>query len=425
MTVTALIGLQWGDEGKGKVIDALSSGVDVIVRCQGGANAGHTVVVGSEKRVLRLVPSGILFPHVTGIIGNGVVIDPTELVAELDALKAAGHDVSSRLVVSERAHAVMPWHKALDRLGEELRGSDKIGTTGRGIGPTYGDKALRSGILMADFASEARFVKLFDAGLVSHNRLLEAQGGKPLGRDAELPPLLAASRRLAPLVGDALERLQTAVRDRREVFLEGAQGAMLDLDFGTYPFVTSSSTHVGGLLSGCGLPPRRLDRVTGVLKAYCTRVGSGPFPTEETGTVGETLRDRGQEYGAVTGRPRRCGWFDAVAARHAIALNGVDDLALTKADVLTGFDEVKVCVAYRVGGAELSGFPVTDKLSRVEPAYRVLPGWRGEFRDARSFEDLPANLKSFVQFLESCLSTPISSVSTGPERAQFVKRRVP
>jgi adenylosuccinate synthase len=411
MAVTALIGLQWGDEGKGKVIDALSSRVDVIVRCQGGANAGHTVVVGSQKRVLRLVPSGILFPQVTGIIGNGVVVDPTELVAELDALRAAGHDVDGRLVVSERAHAVMPWHKALDRLGEELRGSDKIGTTGRGIGPAYGDKALRSGIVMADFVSEARFLELFDSGLAAHNRLIEAHGGKPLARDAELPALLAAAARLAPLVTDALERLQAAVREHREVFLEGAQGAMLDVDFGTYPFVTSSSTHVGGLLSGCGLAPRHLDRVTGVLKAYCTRVGSGPFPTEDTGATGELLRERGQEYGAVTGRPRRCGWFDAVAARHAIDLNGVDDLALTKADVLTGFDEVKVCVGYRLGGAELSGFPVTDKLARVEPAWRVFPGWKGEFRDARSFDDLPA--------------TPISAVSTGPERAQFVRRRGP
>jgi adenylosuccinate synthase len=425
MSVTALIGLQWGDEGKGKVIDALSPKVDLIVRCQGGANAGHTVVVGSEKRVLKLVPSGILFPQVTGIIGNGVVVDPGQLVAEIDALEAAGHPVAGRLVVSERAHAVMPWHKAMDRLGEELRGADKIGTTGRGIGPAYGDKALRTGILMADFVNAARFVRLFDAGLHAHNRLLEVHGAPALARDAELPPLLAAGQRLAPLVGDALEKLQTAVRERREVFLEGAQGAMLDVDFGTYPFVTSSSTHVGGLLSGCGLPPRDLDRVTGVLKAYCTRVGSGPFPTEETGATGELLRERGQEFGAVTGRPRRCGWFDAVAARHAIALNGVDDLALTKADVLTGFDEVKVCVAYRLGGAEVTSFPTTERLARVEPSYRVLPGWRGDFRDARGIDDLPGNLRSFIQFLETCLGTPISSVSTGPERAQFVRRRVP
>jgi adenylosuccinate synthase len=425
MPVTALIGLQWGDEGKGKVIDALSPKVDLIVRCQGGANAGHTVVVGSEKRVLKLVPSGILFPQVTGIIGNGVVVDTVQLVAEIDALEAAGHLVGGRLIVSERAHAVMPWHKAMDRLGEELRGADKIGTTGRGIGPAYGDKALRSGILMADFVNEARFVRLFEAGLETHNRLLGAHGAPALARDAELPQLLAAGRRLAPLVGDALEKLQAAVRERREVFLEGAQGAMLDVDFGTYPFVTSSSTHVGGLLSGCGLPPRDLDRVTGVLKAYCTRVGSGPFPTEETGATGELLRERGQEFGAVTGRPRRCGWFDAVAARHAIALNGVDDLALTKADVLTDFDEVKVCVAYRLGGAEVASFPTTERLARVEPSYRVLPGWRGDFRDARGVDDLPANLRSFIQFLETCLGTPISSVSTGPERAQFVRRRVP
>jgi adenylosuccinate synthase len=425
MPVTALIGLQWGDEGKGKVIDALSTKVDVIVRCQGGANAGHTVVVGTDKRVLHLVPSGILFPQVTGIIGNGVVIDPVQLLEEIDALEAAGHPVGTRLVVSERAHVVMPWHKALDRLGEELRGSERIGTTGRGIGPAYADKALRSGIIMADFVNEARFRKLFDTGLEAHNRVLAAHGAKTLFRDAEIAPLLAAGKRLAPLCADAIERLQVAVRDRREVFLEGAQGALLDVDFGTYPFVTSSSTHVGGLLSGCGLPPRRLDRVTGVLKAYCTRVGAGPFPTEEPGGIGERLRERGQEYGATTGRPRRCGWFDAVAARHAIALNGVDDLVLTKADGLTGFDEVKVCVGYRLGGAELASFPLTEKLGRVEPSYRVLPGWSTEFRDARRLEDLPANLQSFIQFLETCLATPISAVSTGPARAQFLRRRDP
>jgi adenylosuccinate synthase len=425
MAVAALIGLQWGDEGKGKVIDALSPGVDVIVRCQGGANAGHTVVVGDDKRVLHLVPSGILFPHVTGIIGNGVVVDPLQLVAEIDALEAAGHALGGRLLVSERAHVVMPWHKAMDLLWEELRGSNRIGTTGRGIGPAYADKALRSGIVMSDFVNEDRFTAAFDAGMKAHDAVLAAHGRKPMSRDDVLAPLLAAARRLKPLVGDALERLHGAVRERREVFLEGAQGALLDVDFGTYPYVTSSSTHVGGLLSGCGLAPKSLERVTGVVKAYCTRVGAGPFPTEETGRTGEFLRERGQEFGATTGRPRRCGWFDAVAVRHAIALNGVDDLVLTKADVLTGLDEVRVCVAYRSGGAELTGFPITERLTRIEPAYRVLPGWREEFRDARDVDDLPANLRQFIQFLESCLATPISAVSTGPERGQFLKRRGP
>lgn len=425
MPVVALIGLQWGDEGKGKVIDALSPDADVVVRCQGGANAGHTVVVGSEKRVLHLVPSGILVPHVAGIIGNGVVIDPVQLVGEIDALEAAGYEVSSRLLVSERAHAVMPWHKELDALAEDLRGDAKIGTTGRGIGPAYGDKALRSGIVMSDFVNEARFVSLFDAALAARNAWFQAHGRKALVRDAHLPPLLSAAKRLRPLVGDAFERLQSAVRERREVFLEGAQGAMLDIDLGTYPYVTSSNTHVGGLLAGCGLAPRDLDRVTGVVKAYCTRVGAGPFPTEETGDVGSLLRERGHEYGATTGRPRRCGWFDAVAARYAIAMNGVEDVTLTKADVLTGLDEVKVCVAYRMEGVELSSFPVTSALSRIEPSYRVFPGWRGDFREARRAEDLPSNLSAFIAFLESCLGARVSAVSTGPERGQFLRRRGP
>jgi adenylosuccinate synthase len=317
----------------------------------------------------------------------------------------------------------MPWHKAQDRLGEELRGADKIGTTGRGIGPAYADKALRSGITMSDFVNETRFVRMFDAGLRTRNAYFAAHGAKPLDRDAELSPLLAAARRLAPLVGDAFERLQAAVRDRREVFLEGAQGALLDVDFGTYPYVTSSNTHVGGLLTGCGLAPRHLDGVTGVVKAYCTRVGSGPFPTEEAGETGATLRERGHEYGATTGRPRRCGWFDAVSVRHAIALNGVSELALTKADVLTGLSEIKVCVAYRLEGVETVRFPITADLPRLEPAYRVLPGWEGDFKDARRFEDLPQALRQFVQFLESCLATPVAWVSTGPERGQLVRRR--
>jgi adenylosuccinate synthase len=423
MSVTALIGLQWGDEGKGKIIDALSPSVDMIVRCQGGANAGHTVVVGSEKRVLHLVPSGILFPQVTGIIGNGVVIDPLQLVEEIDALEAAGYAVSERLVVSERAHVVMPWHKAIDRLSEEMRGTEKIGTTGRGIGPAYGDKALRCGITMADFVNETRFVTLFENELRARNAILASHGKKGLDKKAELDPLVAAARKLQPLVGDAFERMHAAVKNRREVFLEGAQGALLDVDFGTYPYVTSSNTHIGGLLAGCGLAPRHLDLVTGVLKAYCTRVGGGPFPTEETGEAGALLRERGHEYGATTGRPRRCGWFDAVAVRYAIALNGVTELALTKADVLTGMPEIKVCVAYRLEGAEIDRFPITANLGRLEPAYRVFPGWTEDFKDARRFEDLPKNLQQFVLFLETCVGARISLISTGPERGQLVRRR--
>jgi adenylosuccinate synthase len=422
MAVRALIGLQWGDEGKGKVIDALSAKVDVVVRCQGGANAGHTVVVGGKKRVLRLVPSGILFPQVVGLIGNGVVVDPVQLVEEIDGLEAAGFDLAGRLFVSARAHVVLPYHKELDLLAEEERGGGKLGTTGRGIGPTYGDKAARHGVTLGEFVHEERFRARFAAQLALKNRTLVAGGRKALDADALLATLLPAARRLKPIVVDAFERLQAAVAARREIWLEGAQGAMLDIDHGTYPFVTSSSTHLGGLLSGAGLAPRQLDGVTGVAKAYATRVGEGPFPTEEKGAIGERIRSVGGEFGAVTGRPRRCGWLDLVALRYAVRLNGVDEIALTKADVLSGLDEVKACVAYRVGGVETREFPATEELCGVEPAYRSFPGWQADVADVRRFEDLPVELRSYVAFVESYLETPITLISTGPERGQMFRR---
>ena len=422
MTVRALIGLQWGDEGKGKVIDALSAKVDVVVRCQGGANAGHTVVVGGKKRVLRLVPSGILFPQVTGLIGNGVVVDPMQLVEEMQGLEAAGFRLGGRLFVSQRAHVVLPYHKELDALAEDERGGEKLGTTGRGIGPTYGDKAARHGVHLGEFVHEEIFRPRFEAQLALKNKTLTASGRAPLDRDLLLDQLLPAARTLKPVVVDTFERLQQAVADRREIWLEGAQGALLDIDHGTYPFVTSSSTHIGGLLSGAGLAPRQLHGVTGVAKAYVTRVGSGPFPTEETGAVGELIRSKGGEFGAVTGRPRRCGWLDLVALRYAIRLNGVDELTLTKADVLSGFDEVKVCVAYKIGGTETREFPSTAALGAIEPAYRSFKGWSGELADVRRFEDLPEELQTYIKFVESYLETPVTLVSTGPERGQIFRR---
>jgi adenylosuccinate synthase len=422
MTVRALIGLQWGDEGKGKVIDARSSKVDVVVRCQGGANAGHTVVVGGMKRVLRLVPSGILFPQVTGMIGNGVVVDPMQFVQEIDALDAAGFALEGRLFASARAHVVLPFHRELDLLAEEQRGGGKLGTTGRGIGPTYADKASRLGVVLGDFVNEGRFLPRFDAALALKNKTLVAGGRPPIDRDAALAELLPAARRLKPLVADVFERLQAAVAERREIWLEGAQGALLDVDHGTYPYVTSSNTHIGGLLSGAGLAPRQLDGVTGVAKAYATRVGEGPFPTEDKGPVGAAIRERGGEFGAVTGRPRRCGWLDLVALRYAVRLNGVDEITLTKADILSGLEDVKVCVAYRVAGVESKEFPATQALSEIEPAYRTFKGWKGELADVRRFEDLPVELQAYIRFVESYLETPIAWVSTGPERGQIFRR---
>jgi adenylosuccinate synthase len=422
MTVRALIGLQWGDEGKGKVVDAVASNLDMVVRCQGGANAGHTVVVDGKKRVLHLVPSGVLYRHVIGLIGNGVVIDPLVLSAEIDALDAAGFELGTRLFISPRAHVVAPYHKALDRLAEAERGGGKIGTTGRGIGPAYGDKAARVGVRMGDFILEDRFTSLLEAQLAVKNKTLVAAGVAPLSKDAILAELLPAARRLRPFVADTFEMLHAAVDARRAIWLEGAQGALLDLDLGTYPYVTSSNTHVGGLLSGAGLPPRSLSGVVGVAKAYATRVGEGPFPTEDSGPIGEELRRRGAEFGATTGRPRRCGWLDLVALRYAVRQNGVDEIALTKADVLSGFPEIKACVAYKIGGVETRDFPNTDALSDVEPAYRTFDGFTGEIADMRRFEDLPPALRAFVSFVESYVETPITLVSTGPDREQLIRR---
>jgi adenylosuccinate synthase len=422
MAVRALIGLQWGDEGKGKVIDARSAKVDVVVRCQGGANAGHTVVVGGQKRVLRLVPSGILFPQVTGLIGNGVVVDPVQLVQEIDALDASGFALGGRLFASSRAHVVLPYHRELDLLSEDERGGAKLGTTGRGIGPAYADKAARLGVVLGDFVNERRFTPRFDVAFALKNKTLAAGGRPTLVRDALLAELLPAARRLKPLVADVFEKLQSAVAERREIWLEGAQGALLDVDHGTYPFVTSSNTHIGGLLSGAGLAPRHLDGVTGVAKAYTTRVGEGPFPTEDHGPTGAAIRERGGEFGAVTGRPRRCGWLDLVALRYAVRLNGADEITLTKADVLSGLEDVKVCVAYRVAGVESREFPSADALGDIEPAYRTFKGWREDIADVRRFEDLPPALQAYIRFVESYLETPITWVSTGPERGQIFRR---
>ncbi len=422
MPVMALLGLQWGDEGKGKVIDALSASVDAVVRCQGGANAGHTVIVGGVKRVLHLVPSGMLYAHVTGIIGNGVVIDANKLVEEITALGAAGHDMTGRLIVSDRAHLVMPWHKELDRAAEDARGDQKIGTTGRGIGPAYADRASRLGIQAGDFLHEERFIRLFDTQLAAKNRLLAAYGRPTLERTAAIEPLLEAGRRLKQYIRDSFVPLRDLVAARKEVILEGAQGSMLDIDHGTYPYVTSSHTHIGGLLAGCGLPARALDSVTGVVKAYCTRVGAGPFPTEELGPLGDTIRIKGGEFGATTGRPRRCGWFDAVAVKHAVETNGVDTLVVTKADILSELGEVKACTEYRLGGQAVASYPRSDDLALVEPGWRTFDGWSEDLSGLRRYDDLPQGLRRFTSFIESYTGATVGWVSTGAERSQILRR---
>ena len=421
MSVTALLGLQWGDEGKGKVVDAIGEGVDLVVRSQGGANAGHTVRVGDTTRVLHLIPSALLNPSVHGVIGNGVVVDPFTLVKELDGLAASGIAVEERLFLSDRAHLVLPWHQALDAAMEIARGSAAIGTTRRGIGPAYMDKAARTGITAAWLTRPVELAARVRAELEGKNRMLAAFGAESIAADAFLPQLLEAARRLAPRVRDTVALLLDAEDAGQRILIEGAQGALLDLDLGSYPFVTSSNCHMGGLLAGSGLPPRAVTRVIAVAKAYCTRVGAGPFPSEDLTPVGEGIRRRGHEFGSTTGRPRRCGWFDVVAARHAVRTNGVTEIALTKADVLGGEPVVKLCTAYEVDGSITRAFP-GGALDRARPIYEELPGWPEGIAAHRAAEELPPELLAFIARIEEELALPVTLVSTGPERTQTLLR---
>ena len=422
MPLTALIGLQWGDEGKGKVVDAMSTDVDVVVRAQGGANAGHTVRVGDTERVLHLVPSGMLYPQVTGVIGHGVVVDPLTLAEEIRTLEAEGLGLAGRLHLSDRAHRVLPGHKALDRAQEARLGSGAIGTTGRGIGPAYMDKAARTGIRAGILGDRDAFAREVRRCVGAKNDALRALGAEPLVADQVLAEVAEAAAFLAPLVVDTVPLLHGMLASDRNVLLEGAQGIMLDLDLGTYPYVTSSNCVLGGLLSGSGFPPRAVSRVIGVAKAYCTRVGAGPFPTEDVGPAGEALRTGGREFGATTGRPRRCGWFDAVAVRHAVALNGVDEIVLTKIDVLAGQPRVRVGMAYERAGKPVSGFPA-DGLEDVTVRYEDLPGFDGDLGAARSSADLPPEARRLVDHLSEAAGAPVTRISTGPERTQLVERR--
>lgn len=422
MPVTALIGLQWGDEGKGRVVDAISEKVQLVVRAQGGANAGHTVKVGDRTRVLHLIPSGILHPHVTGVIGNGVVVDPFTLLEEIEDLRKSGCEPRGRLLVSDRAHVVLPWHQEMDRAQEEIRGGRAIGTTGRGIGPAYADKAARSGIRVGDLLDPARGRDRILDEAAAKNRWLAAFDRKPLDAEAVAARVLDALRRLAPFVADTVAFVNDAVDRGQDVLVEGAQGAMLDIDLGTYPYVTSSNCHLGGLLAGSGLPPRAVGRVIGVAKAYCTRVGGGPFPTEDLGPAGAALREKGKEYGATTGRPRRCGWFDGVAARYAVRTNGIDEIVLTKADVLSGQPELKASEAYDLDGTVVRDLPAGERLDRVRPEWRTWPGFAEDLSGIRDAGKLPRPLRDLMAFIEESSGARLSLVSVGPERGQLMRR---
>ncbi len=422
MAVTALIGLQWGDEGKGKVVDAVSGSVDVVVRAQGGANAGHTVKVGDTTRVLHLIPSGMLYPDVVGIIGNGVVLDPFQLITELDALRDSGHDLDGRLWVSNRAHLVLPYHKEMDEALELLRRGGAIGTTKRGIGPAYMDKAGRVGIRAGELADPSTLRDRVIEQVEAKNRLFASLDVKALDGSAVADRVIEAASRLAPMVTDTVSMANDAAERGREVLIEGAQGSLLDVDLGTYPYVTSSNCHLGGLLSGSGLPPRAIDKVIGVAKAYCTRVGSGPFPTEDHGEAGQQIRDKGNEYGSTTGRPRRCGWLDIVALRFAARTNGVDEIALTKSDVLAGQSAIKVATSYVVNGEETTDLPAGSQFDAAKPQYAAFPGFDEDLADASSIDDLPATLRDVIAFVEEATGARVSLVSTGPERDQTLRR---
>jgi adenylosuccinate synthase len=417
MPAIILLGAQWGDEGKGKATDLLGSRVDYVVRYQGGNNAGHTVVIGDRKFALHLLPSGILTPSVIPVIGNGVVVDPEVLLHEIAGLEGQGID-TSKLLISASAHIITPYHVTLDKVQERYLGNSKIGTTGRGIGPTYGDKVARIGIRVQDLFDEKILAQKVEGALHTRNQVLvKVFNRRAMSVDEITEYLLAFAEPLRPYVCDTSLVLDQALRDNKVVLLEGGQGTLLDVDHGTYPFVTSSNPTAGGACTGSGIGPTKIDGVVGILKAYTTRVGSGPFPTELLDADGEALRTIGGERGVTTGRPRRCGWFDAVIARYATRVNGLTDFFLTKLDVLTGWEQIPVCVAYEIDGQRVEEMPYSQTdFHHATPIYEYLPGWSEDISGARTMEDLPANARAYVKFLEDVSGTRISAVGVGQDR---------
>lgn len=426
MPVSCVVGLQWGDEGKGQIVDHLSGAFDLIVRYAGGANAGHSVVVGETKLGLHLVPSGILREHVLCVIGNGVALDPEVLFEEIDALAKLGVDVESRLKVSDRAHVVMPYHKLEDRLSEAaLSEGTKLGTTARGIGPLYADKATRTNAirvhhLLTPDVFRQRLVEIVDR----KNRIFGAlYGADPIDIDAILERFTAYAERLRPMVCDTADLLHRSMEQGKRLLFEGAQGSLLDLDHGTFPFVTSSNSSACGMSAGSGVPPRKLTTVLGVAKAYTSRVGTGPMPTELKDGVGQAIRDVGKEYGTTTGRPRRCGWFDGVATAYSVRLGGMTAIGIIGLNVLSQFDEVNICVGYEVDGRALDHFPCdVDLLDRVRPILETHEGWKQDLARCGGWDELPAKARAYLGRLESLLNCPIAAVAVGPERDQLLVR---
>jgi adenylosuccinate synthase len=416
----AVLGAQWGDEGKGKIVDLLTPNFSIVARYQGGHNAGHTVYANGRKFVLRLLPSGILHEGITCVIGNGVVIDPQALFAEIDELADAGIRVGDRLVISDKAHLILPYHRDLDLLSEARRGERRIGTTSRGIGPAYEDKVGRRGIRVGDLTNPEALAEAVEHNVAARNRLIPES---TMEWREVFDDLQRAWQRMKPWVEDVSLFLARARQAHQAVMYEGAQGTLLDIDHGTYPYVTSSNATAGGICTGLGVGPRGIDSVLGVAKAYTTRVGAGPLPTELSGDIGNRLRETGQEFGAVTGRPRRCGWYDAVAVRYAVRVNGLDALALTKLDVLDGLPELQVCTAYRCRGATLTEMPgELAQLAACEPVYETLPGWTTPTRGMRRFEELPREARSYIARLEDITGVQAAIVSTGSGREHTILR---
>jgi adenylosuccinate synthase len=418
--VWVILGAQWGDEGKGKIVDLLSENADIVVRYQGGANAGHTVSFDGKTYILHLLPSGIFHQNVTCVIGNGVVIDPIALMDEIEMVKSAGVDIKGRLLISHNAHLIMPYHKLLDKIYDQ--GEDKIGTTGRGIGPAYVDKYARVGIKVVDLLDREILCRKLRKNIEAKNEILEKiYGATKLDVEKIIDEYIEFDKKIDEFVTDTALYLNNAIKDKKRILLEGAQGALLDIDHGTYPFVTSSNPTAGGASTGSGIPPTKINGVIGVIKAYTTRVGEGPFPTELKDEIGDHIREKGVEFGATTGRPRRCGWLDLVSLRYSIMINGIDKLALTKIDVLSELDEIKICVSYEINGKKLKSFPTNpEALSKVTPIYETLKGWKKDLSNISSYSELPAEAKEFVEAIELFTGVEISIISIGADRKQTI-----
>ena len=421
MEVSVLVGSQWGDEGKGKVVDILSSRFNIVVRYQGGANAGHTIEIEDKKFVLHLIPSGILRDDVICVIGNGVVIDPKALLDEIELLESYNIKVKGRLLISRNAHLIMPYHKTLDSINES--GNSKIGTTGRGIGPCYIDKYARKGIKISDLENKPLLEEKIRTNLEEKNQLFtRIYNQDAIDVEAILKEYLEYDKLIGQYIADVPSYLYNAIEEGKSILLEGAQGALLDVDHGTYPYVTSSNPTSGGACTGSGIPPTKITSVIGIVKAYTTRVGLGPFPTELDGDEGEMLRKTGAEYGATTGRPRRCGWYDAFLMNYSRMINGIQRVAITKLDVLSYMDEIKICVGYEIDGQRLSYFPTdVELLSKAKPVYEVMPGWKTDISKVKYFSDLPLNAQNYLGFIAEKSGFEISIVSVGPKREQTIE----